>query len=1114
MVFSFIMNPVLAASASAPIVKPPSISIPGANTPVVKPPVTAPLKKLEAPARVQGVNYEFKDEIKKIPASMQYDFKALSLDKFASFETETKAPSIPARPGISLPNVGIPGGTASQSNTGTQDEDGLDLDKINGIRYPAGSKLLEIPQSAASSFTPKTNEIYIDEEEGTAFKILGTESADDSGNSQYVVGTPELTEIFKSYTIPEQTLDLTTGNIAYIDPDFELSPDSGMSRNYTAKAGPFDDIISFTQEGNKHILTLKQGVTIFKYPFQEQQISDKEAAEQAKKEKFDGDWWEKDQSTDLRGVENESELSVEVKVKEGKITIEDPKFHAYFDLNPWTSHVVADFYFDAKAEADVTLEGDITFNKTIEKCVYGYEIDLGKVMGKEKANKAFVGIFIVIGVQGQIHVEVRTITTGDARAGFTYRAIGYGGIPYFAGPYAIYRPSTFDMSFTVNGEINTTLACVPQVGVIIWGKELGVLQIWVGFKSKAVFSVSGGGGSGGSQGVEASGSIDLRAFGELVGFLLGSRYSIFYIEFPLYYGEWSVGEEASGSGGDAVREVLPYVRVTADAYSNKVEGKVAFSTAGKSETGYIGGDDAALDSALKPYANSLIALEVYDRDSNIKFSKALQTDGEGNFSEQFTGIGIANILPSDKVCVNVQEHMSPEFEADNNKYKVVGTSPKINATVPFSDADLNLDTFNDVITGWVSGDYTGPVEVKIMEGTLNKTITANAVDGLFKVEYPITESTAWATANVNFEGSSFPRFAQLRYPNLDALTINIFNDFNKPAEAVSESGIKTTVTIPGGVNPGVNLPDSITSSQGKLGNLTSQDIAGNEIIKPTKIIGTITNKGDMGWLENQGDDKIRPSDKIGQGNENGNFRPYEGNVKITELYVQSALEAALEDLKGPHDNWLPKPQTDPVYTATTQARQAIGKKVIKDSSSPSGIRIESYPTSAAEFEFNQPDVAAYIIEIEYEGLKLERIYNPFEYHYNNNQQSLNDFLGPLREQFVSPAQEEIDSVTNPADVMNQWEGSWMTNVGAMNLSQKGTSVTGTIMKDGKTMTVEGTVTDGVFKGSILVPSTSSIFGDIISIEMNISSDGRSINFRNIGTETEMRGLNGTRAIRQ
>jgi hypothetical protein len=500
--------------------------------------------------------------------------------------------------------------------------------------------------------------------------------------------------------------------------------------------------------------------------------------------------------------------------------------------------------------------------------------------------------------------------------------------------------------------------------------------------------------------------------------------------------------------------------------------------------------------------------QVYDRDMNFRFSRALQTDGEGNFSEQFTGIGIANILPSDKVCVNVQEHMSPEFEADNNKYRVVGISPKINATVPFRDADLNLDTFNDVITGWVSGDYTGPVEILIFNSTAYETVTANAVEGIFRIDYPIDESVLWAYPAIRFEGSSFPAFPLQRGRNLDALTINIFNDFNKPAEAVTESGINTTVTIPGGINPKISLPGRVAPSTLKLDDPTSHDIAGNKFVKPTKIIGTITNKGDMGWLESQGDEFVR------DGNTDPNLRHFTGSIKITEIAVQSALEAALEDLKGPHDNWLPKPQTKIPYTATVQAQQAMGLKVIKDSNSPTGIRVESYPTSAAEFVFNQPDVVAYKVEIEYEGLKLERIYNPFEYHYNNNQQSVNDFLGPLREQFTSPAQEHIDSVTNPADVMNQWQGSWITNIRKMSLTQKDGSVTGTILMNGKSMSIEGIVTDGVFAGSIMAPSSTSIFGSIISVEMNISSDGRSINFRNVGDSAELKGLKGTRAMKQ
>lgn len=1087
LVFSLVLNPFFEAYANVPIIKPPVI-----NAPAVKPPIISPLRRLETPARVQGVSYEFKDEVKRIPASMKYDFEPLTLDKFASFELEAKSPSVQARKGIDLSNTGMPGAETTEPATAAQDENALTFDKVNGIKYPAGSKILAVPKSVAASFAPKTNEIYIDEEMGTAFRVLDAQNADAEGNHQYVVETPELTDVFKSYTIPEQTIDLTTGNIAYIAPEFELNPDSGMPKDYVASAG-ISDLINFKQEGNKHIITFKPGITVFEYPFKE------EEKEKPKKEKFEGEWWEKDQSGDLRGVENESSLKVNVKVKEGTITVEDPKFHSYFDLNPLTSHVVADFYFDAKATADVTLEGDITFNKTIEKCVYGYEIDLGKVLGGEKGNKAFVGIFIVIGVEGKIHVEVRTITTGDARAGFAYKAFGYGGIPYFVGPYATYRPASFDMSFTVDGEINSKLACVPQVGVIIWGKELGVLQIWVGFKSKAVFSASGGGGTNGAQDFNASGSITLDAFGELVGYLLGSRYSIFYIDYPLYKGEWSIGVEASGSGGDAVREVIPHFRVTADAYTDTIEGKVLFDTANKSETGYAG-EDSDIESGKKPYANGRYELEVWDG-SGVKYRIPGLTNAEGSFTVKDPAR--YSIRPTDRVIVKIEN--SPVFEIEQIKYKVVGNSKEIRATVPFSQSDINLDAFNDVITGWVSGNYTGPVKVTVFDDNKNNGFYINAVNGIFKFEYPIDESTLWAFAGVEFEGSQFPAFPPLRYPSLDALTLNFYNDFSQQSETTNNN-IGSSLINSRRINiidRGISLPDSIPNIQDHTAEMTGEDIEGNKFIRPTKIFGTITNKGDMGWIQSQGDEYVRT------GTNNGNLRYFEGNVKITEISVQSALEAMMEDLKGPHDNWIPKPLGRPAWTATVQARQAMELKQESENSSPVEI-----PTSAARFEFNQPKVCAYKIEIEHEGRTLEKIYNPYAYHYNNNQQSLEDFIGPLREALTLVTEEKIDSVVNPADVMNQWNAAWLTQIGRMELTQNGNMVEGSITQGETSFPVQGTVTDGVFKGSYMVPSESLFGSDIVTFEMEISPDGKSINFRNIGSDTRLKGLNGTRAIKQ
>lgn len=1095
MVAVLVLNTFSVAYASGPTIKPPVV-----NAPSIKVPAITHLSRLETPSRVEGVNYEFKDEVKRIPNSMEYDFKPLTLDKFASFQTNAKVSPSAAGTGISLPNISLPGGITNQNATQPAGESKPDLDKISGIKYPAGSKIMTIPQSAAAAFSPNINDIYVDEEMGTAFRILNAQAADEEGNPQYVIETPELTDVFKSYTIPEQTIDLTTGNIAYIAPEFALSPESGMHSSYEARAG-VSDYVSFKQEGNKHIITLKPGITIFEYPSNEEKKADEEAKEKAKKEKFEGDWWEEDQSGDLRGVENESSLSVAVKVKEGTITIEDPKFHSYFDLNPLTSNVVADFYFDAKATADVTLEGDITFNKTIEKCVYGYEIDLGKVLGDEKGNKAFVGIFLVVGVEGKIHVEVRTITAGDARAGFTYRALGYGGIPYFVGPYATYRPASFDMSFTVNGEINTTLACVPQVGVIIWGKELGVLQIWVGFKSKAIFSVSGGGGSGGAQDFKASGSISLDAFGELVGYLLGSRYSIFYIDYPLYKGEWSVGEESSGSGGDAIREVAPQMLVLADAYTDTIEGKVLFDTAGKMETGFVG-EAADIESAKKPYANGRYEVEVWDYGS-VKYRIPGLTNAEGTFTIKDTSR--YNIRPTDKVIVKIEN--SPVFEVEQKRFKVVGNSKEIKATVPFTMLDFNVDSFNDIITGRVSGNYTGPVQLTILDNNFNAIIrNINAVNGIFNYPYPINESIYSVNALINFEGSKFPDNPGVtRNRNIDSLTINIYNDF-RPKEASYSEKVQQShsIAIKEAINTPSLLNESTLNAQENLGNPNAQDIEGNKFVKPTKVSGTVTNKGDMGWIQSRGDEYQR------YGSSSSVMNHYNGNVKITSIEVQSALEAMLEDSKGPHANWIPKPKADWVeWTATTQAEQAIELRQTDKASS----RIDQLPTSAGKFEFLQPDVVAYVIEIEYEGLKLSRTYNPFVYHCSNSQQSVNDFIGPLQKAVTLVTEENINSVVNPADILNQWNASWATQIGVMNLTQKGSAVTGIIVQGGKTLTVEGTISNGVFKGSCLVPSETA-FADIISLEMGISPDGKTIDFRNIGSSSNIRGLKGTKAIKQ
>lgn len=1087
MLFSMLISPFSVVYANAPIApirKPPALDLPAANqqndlTPLIREPGTSRPTKREAAARAKGVSYKLKEGVEVLPSDIDYSMKQIELSEFAAFE-----------PGIQAP--------ADQA---------LDLNKVKGIKYTPGSKFMVVPKNSDTAFTPKANKIYIDENEGAAYRVLEVGKTDSVGNSQFAVETPALTEVFESYKIPAQDIKLTTGNIAYMAPGVELAQESGMQRNLLAAADDNGYISGYKHEGNKHILTLTANKMIFKYPSKEEEEKTKEEKEKARKEKFEGNWWENEQNSDLRGFEEEDELKVEVAIKEGTIVIEDPTFHADFDLNWLTTQVKADFYFESRTKADVTFVGDLSINKSIEACIFGYDIDLGTVLGKEKCNKAYVGIFLVIGANGKAHVEVRTTTTGDARAGYAYKAFGYGFIPYSVGPYVTYRPTGFDAAFAADGEIHATLACVPQVGVIIWGTEIGALQFWLGFKADAKFSVSGGVNTEGDASISSKGSLGLNAFAEMVGYLFGKRYSIFYLDFPIYNGEWDIGAQVSGGGGDLIREAAPSFLVKADASTNIIEGKIVFDT----------------DS--KPFANRVYAIEVWNRGQRKETLPGV-TDGEGKFRSNPNAY---NLIPSDKVVISIpQDEM---FEIDNKKYKVMkDKSKEVKATVPFTNLDFDVDTFNDVVTGTVLGQYNGPVDVIVRnwEGLKETRYTADAINGVFALNTTIDESTYGVTCEINFEGTRYPENGTVfKQPNLDALELNFFNDFNVAADT-GRYDMKVK-------QPTVNIGGMGSKSLDKLH--IDEDDEGNKVIRPAKVFGSITNRGEIGVVKVQGDNYVR------KGAGSILVKPYTGSVKIVSVPIKSAM---LDIINRKDRSNL----TDPIvnssgWTATTQAQPAI---------------FDGEPTSAATFEFIAPEVLAYTLEIEYEGLTKTEIYNPFVFHYERTLQDINEFARqPVQLEATLVTEDKINAIVNPGDVMNpgnmmtpgnimnpgntmnsgnitnnlnlgksmlqsntapaanignQWNAKWNTQIGTMELTQEGNAVKGHILKGTMKYTVEGTVTNGVFKGSIMVPSAGSLFGDIVTIEMDISTDGSSINFRNVGIGDALKGLSGTKAMKQ
>jgi hypothetical protein len=609
------------------------------------------------------------------------------------------------------------------------------------------------------------------------------------------------------------------------------------------------------------------------------------------------------------------------------------------------------------------------------------------------------------------------------------------------------------------------------------------------------------------------GSADINAFAEMIGILFDKKYTIFHLDFPIYKGEWILGEEISGEGGDAVREVSPSFFVKADASTNIVEGQIVY------------GKDA------KPFSNKKYAVELWNA-GQLKASLPGTTEGDGRF---IMDTAAYNLIPKDKVVINIDQgevfglDVGEYFIEGEMKYKLTETKSKeVKPTVPFTSLDFNVDTFNDVVTGTVLGQYTGPVDVIVRkwEGLKETGYAANAVNGVFALQTAIDESVYGVTCEINFEGTKYPENRSVfKEPNLDALDIHFYNEY---AEAAGNAGTKTKGFGTKRPSTGISeadryrkLPVSEMEKEAKI----SDDDFGNKIIRPTKVYGTITNSGEMGLVEIQGEDYIRES-----GNGNITVKAYTGDVKLSSYPIMNAMLAAINHRTGTYE--------DPLVSATGGTATTKAQPVIIDGRSFTG----------SSFEFNNPEALAYELEIEHEGLTKTIKYNPFKFHYDTTFDNI-DIIAkqPVQNAETLVTEDKKDAIVNPGDIMipgdmmnpgnimdnlnqgnamkqsstapsvntaNQWNATWMTQMGSMQLTQTGNTIEGTITKGTASYLLQGTVTDGVFRGSIMVPSTTSIFGDIVSIEMDISSDGNSINFKNIGVGTEMRGLNGTKAIRQ
>lgn len=733
-----------------------------------------------APAKLNAIP-TFAKTFPRIPQGLSYRTRDMKI-------SELKGANITSAVNIKSPtSITLPGTQASNSPTSES------INNLNELKFPIGSKYMIIDQNDPK-FLPRTGEIYIDENKKNAIKILGSATTDSSGKKIVPVIQPEFTEIFQSYKIPAQTVKLNQANVSFTRPGVAVTtlPDNLPSKPM-ASLDPFK-FHSAAAEDIMFKLSFSD-VTLYEYPEKELDKNPDEVKkdESGKAEEdgslrdnqsdtSDGDKTQKENPPpSLAGVDEKNEFSMKVYIEKGEINIHKPSFFAEADIGVINQEIKMGL--DYQTDMNLTIKGSLKFDKVIETCILGYDVDI-------PYGRAFVGVFLVVDAKGKVTVTTKVSTMGHIETGF--KASAFLFVPYYVGPYCAYKPDTFDVGFTADGEISAKVAAVPKIGLTILDYNIGELQLWAGVKANAKFHVGADAHAdlnnlnNSTASGQASGSLKVDFYVDLVGYLLDKRYDIFYKEFNMFDGSWAAGQEVKGGGADTERILSANVAVMADAYTDIIKGSVKT----------VGSDI--------PYKGASLTVHVQHTNGQID-NKNVTTDAEGKFEIKASELDkVKTILPTDKVWADINTRVVVSTAANkegktvkvwtdqdgsnanqtqdpNLKGRIIGLTEHVEPTVPFDKVSFVADAFNDIVRGQVSGEYTGLIQIIYQKPGANPVQkTAQVSKGEFLYELPANfiQKDDKYTVRLGFEGVYYPKYQETKSPGLPYLKINYKVDKN------------------------------------------------------------------------------------------------------------------------------------------------------------------------------------------------------------------------------------------------------------------------------------------------------------------------------------------------
>lgn len=217
----------------------------------------------------------------------------------------------------------------------------------------------------------------------------------------------------------------------------------------------------------------------------------------------------------------------------------------------------------------------------------------------------------------------------------------------------------------------------------------------------------------------------------------------------------------------------------ADAYTDKIEG-----TASTSDGPFSG--EVTINIKRKNGGNE---------------NHKIMTDSQGRFLYNIP------LGPEDYVSFSVYKpHESIAL------WTYVGNYEFGYAKVPFERITINADAFNDVITGEVSGNYTGPMDMVLVRNSVENVLPVNVSQGVISLSTDLIGGDQ-IYPRLSFEGTIFPREQMAYNPTLSTLELKYTEDGNDINGTITNTISKSAKAYTGDVKLSTLLGDAVQTQK-------------------------------------------------------------------------------------------------------------------------------------------------------------------------------------------------------------------------------------------------------------------------------------------------------------